>query len=145
MGVPVSTYGGLTFYGDDTRPVTYTIWKDGLKGWFDGVEMRHESIPRPNGNGDFDAPGYLGPRVITQTGLILAEDDPEAFETAMSALENMGSDGSKTEFAVQQANGTFGVLARRHGAPEIIIELYGTRARYRFQVWAPDPTKVLIP
>lgn len=141
MGVPISTYGGLTFYGDDTRPATYTIWKDGLKGWFSGVEMRHESIPRPNGDGDFDAPGRKGPRIITQTGLILADGDPEAFENAMSALGDMGSDGSKSEFAVQQATGTFGILARMHGEPEIIVELYGSRARYRFQLWAPLPAK----
>ena len=144
MGVPVSTYGGLTFYGDDTPTAVYTIWNDGLKG-FDGVEVRHEQIARPNGNGDFDAPGYLGPRIITQTGLILADGDPETYEDAIAALAEMGADGSIAEFTVELANGTFSVMARRHGDIEIVRELYGRRARYRFQLWAPDPTKVLIP
>lgn len=140
----IATLGGLTFVGDGSA-ATYTIERDGLKGWFDGVEMRHESIPRPLADGDFDSPGYLGPRLITLTGRILTNDDPAAFETAMAALDGLLADGSKDTFTVEQALGTYTAEVRRHGAPEIFIEVYGRRARYRLQLWAPDPAKVFVP
>lgn len=138
-----ATLGGLTFVGGEGA-ATYTIWEDGLNGWFEGVEMRRETIPRPNGNGDFDAPGYLGARYITLTGLILA-DDAAAFEAAMKALEDLLADGGMDTFAVEQETGTYTAQVRRHGSPEIAIEMWGKRARYRLQLWAPNPTKVLIP
>ena len=138
-----ATLGGLTFVGGGGA-ATYTIFRDGLKGWFEGVEMRRETIPRPNGNGDFDAPGYLGPRLITLSGFILTAD-ASAFEVAMKALEDLLADGGMDTFAVEQATGTYTAEVRRHGSPEIIIEVYGSRARYRLQLWAPDPTKVLLP
>lgn len=138
------TVGGLTFVAEDGTAATYSIDKDGLKGWFEGVEMRREVIARPNGNGDFDTPGFLGPRLITLSGLITA-GDAAAFETAMKALEDLLADGSMDTFAVEQATGTYTAQVRRHGTPEIIIEKYGVWARYRLEFWAPDPTKELVP
>jgi hypothetical protein len=140
----IATLGGLTFVGGGGA-ATYTIEDDGLKGWFEGVEMRRETIPRPNGDGDFDAPGHLGPRLITLTGLILTDDDPAAFEVAMKALEDLLADGGMGTFTVEQATGTYTSEVRRHGSPEVVIEMYGMQARYRLQLWAPDPTKVLLP
>jgi hypothetical protein len=139
-----ATLGGLTFVGGGGT-ATYTIDRDGLKGWFEGVEMRRETIARPNGDGDFDAPGYLGPRLITLTGLILTDDDPEAFEVAMKALEDLLADGGMDTFTVEQATGTYTAQVRRHGSPEIDLVAYGSTARYRLQLWAPDPTKELVP
>jgi hypothetical protein len=138
-----ATLGGLTFVGDGSA-ATYTLEK--LDGWFGGVEMRREMIPRPNSDGDFDSPGYLGGRVITLSGLILAADDAAAFETAMMALEDLLADGSMAEFAVTQAGGTYTAQVRRHGAPDIDASvLYGSVGRYQVQLWAPDPSKVLLP
>jgi hypothetical protein len=142
--MPNATLGGLTFVGDD-GPATYTIFRDGLKGWFEGVEMRREIVGRPNGNGDFPAPGRLGSRLVTLSGLILTADDPEAFEVAMAALEDLIADGGMDTLTVEQATGTYTLEVGRLGSPEIIIEVYGSRARYRLQLWAPDPTKVLVP
>jgi hypothetical protein len=139
-----ATLGGLTFVGGEGA-ATYTIWEDGLNGWFEGAEMRREKIARPNGAGDFPAPGYLGPRLITLTGLILTDNDPAAFEVAIKALEDLLADGSTDTFTVEQASGTYTAEVGRDGTPEIAIELYGTRARYRLQLWAPDPVKVLLP
>lgn len=135
----IATLGGLTFVGD-AGPATYTIEEGGLVGWFGGVEMRHESIPRPLGNGDFPAPGYLGSRIITLSGLILA-DNATDFENAIAALEEVLDDGSEGEFAVEQATGTFTVQVRMHGAPDIDPQVYGSVARYQLQLWAADPTK----
>jgi hypothetical protein len=138
-----ATLGGLTFVGGEGA-ATYTIWEDGLKGWFEGVEMRREVIPRPNSDGDFDAPGHLGPRYITLTGLVLA-DDTAAYEVALKALEDLLADGGIDTFTVEQESGTYTAEVRRHGSPEIVHEVWGKQARYRLQLWAPDPTKVLLP
>jgi hypothetical protein len=140
-----ATLGGLTFVGGEGA-ATYTIFRDrGLTGWFEGVEMRREIIARPLGNGDFPTPGRLGPRLITLSGFILTADDPAAFEVAMKALEDLLADGSMDTFTVEQATGTYTAEVGRIGTPEIIIEVYGSRARYRLQLWAPDPTKELLP
>lgn len=134
-----ATWNGLTFVGGGGA-ATYTL--ETLTGWWGGVEMRHDSIPRPSGPGEFDAPAFLSGRVITLTGLILADDDPEAFEDAMTALEDAGADGSKSEFAVAKAGGGRATAqARRHGAVDIADIVYGRHARYQLQLWAPDPTK----
>jgi hypothetical protein len=137
-----ATLDGLTFVGDGDA-ATYTI--ETFKGLFDGVEMRHETIPRPNGHGDFDSPGFLSGRLITLTGLILAADDPSAFEAAVFALEDLLADGSKSELSVELASGTYTYQVRRHGAPDIDPIVWGRSARYQLQLWAPDPTKVLVP
>ena len=137
-----ATWGGLTFVGDEGA-ATYTLEK--IIGWWGGVEMRHESTPRPNADGDFDSPAYLGGRVITLRGLIKADDDPAAFEAALAALDEAGDDGSKSEFTLEQASATYSVQARRHGTPDIDITVYGRSARYQLQLWAPDPTKELAP
>jgi hypothetical protein len=138
------TVGGLTFVSEDGSAPTYAIDKDGLKGWFEGVEMRREIIARPNGDGDFPTPGHLGPRLITLSGVITAGDDA-AFEVAMKALEDLLADGSMGTFSVEQATGTYTAEVGRVGSPEIIIEKYGVWARYRLEFWAPDPTKELVP
>jgi hypothetical protein len=140
-----ATLGGLTFVGG-AGAATYTIFRDGgLTGWFEGVEMRREIIPRPTGNGDFPTPGRLGSRLITLSGLVLTDDDPEAFEVAIKALEDLLADGDMDTFTVEQATGTYTAEVGRVGSPEIIIEVYGSLARYRLQLWAPDPTKELLP
>ena len=138
--MPNATLGGLTFVGDETA-ATYTLFRDGgLTGWFEGVEMRREKIARPNGNGYFSTPGFLGGRLITLSGLILTAD-ASAYELAMKALEDLLADGSTDTLAVEQETGTFTVEVGRDGEPQISHEVYGTRGRYRLQLWAPDPTK----
>jgi len=138
----LATWGGLTFVGDDSA-ATYTLEK--VIGWWGGVEMRHESTPRPNADGDFDSPAYLGGRVITLRGLILADDDPAAFEAALAALDEAGADGSKSEFTLEQAAATYSVQARRHGSLDFDPIVWGRRGRYQLQLWAPDPAKELVP
>jgi hypothetical protein len=134
----IATLGGLTFVGDGGT-ATYSIFPDGLRGWFDGVEMRREKIARAAAVGDFPAPGFLGPRLITISGLIRATSDVD-FENAMSALATLLDDGSMDDLVVEQATGTFSISVGRDGAPDIVIEVYGSVARYRLQLWAPDPT-----
>lgn len=136
----IATLGGLEFVGDGDDTATYTLDADGLGGWFGGVEMRHDTIPRPSSHGDFDAPGFLSGRIITLSGLILTADD-SAFEAAIKALEALLADGSAGELEVQQTSGTYTAEVRRHGAPDIAVVVYGRVGRYQLQFWSPDPRR----
>ena len=134
-----ATLGALTFVGDDSA-ATYTIEREGLKGWFDGADSRRESIPRPAAHGDFNVPTYLGGRIISISGLILATSTA-GYESAVSALSGLLADGSSDELSVTEDAGTLTATVRRHGAPEVIPQVYGKRARYRVQFWSPDPRR----
>jgi hypothetical protein len=141
-----ATLDGLEFVFAGSGDATYILdSNDGLKGWFEGVEMRHEVVERPTGHGDFDAPAFLGSRLITLNGWILTDSDDAAYEVAMKGLEDLLADGSMSEFAVEQATGTYTCQVRRHGSPELDMVVYGRSARFQLQLWAPDPTKVLLP
>jgi hypothetical protein len=117
---------------------------DTLRGWWDGVEIRREKIARPVGDGDFPSPGRLGSRLITMTGQIHATTDA-GFETAMNALAGLLSDGSMGDLVVTQATGVFTISVGMDEAPQIVPEVYGELARYRMQLWAPDPTITEVP
>jgi hypothetical protein len=135
-----ATLGGLTFVGD-AGAATYTIDRDGgLKGWFDGVDSRHESIPRPASHGDFDVPTYLGGRIIILSGLVRASS-ASAYETALAGLSGLLADGSSATFTVTQAAGTLTATVRRNSAPDVQHVVYGALARYQLQLWAPDPRR----
>lgn len=136
-----ATLGTLEFVADGTLG-TYTL--EEIIGWWGGVEMRHASTPRPNSDGDFDAPGYKSGRLITLRGHVNTSTD-SAFETAMQALEDVLADGSKSALTVEQASGTYEIQVRRHGSPDINVLVYGRAASFQLQLWAPAPDKELVP
>jgi hypothetical protein len=133
------TLGGLTFVGG-AGAATYTIDSDGLKGWLDGVQSRRESAPRPVGHGEFETPTFLGGRLVTLSGLVLASSDA-GFEAAIADLTGLLADGSAAEMSVAQASGTLTATVRRAGAPDIQVLVYGETARYQVQLWAADPRR----
>lgn len=136
-----ATLDTLEFVADGSSGA-YTL--EDIIGWWGGVEMRHASTPRPNGHGDFDSPAYQSGRLVTLRGQVHATTDA-SFEAALQALENVLADGSKSALTVEQASTTYTLQVRRHGAPDIRILVYGRVASFQLQLWAPDPTKELVP
>lgn len=136
-----ATLGGLTFRADDA-PATYTLAK--ITGWWGGADFRHETTPRPTSDGDFDAPVTKGGLILSPEGQVHASGAVE-FEDAVAALEDLLGDGSMDTLTVYQANGTYAVEVRRHGGLSLDVIAYGRLARYQFQLWAPNPAKVLVP
>jgi hypothetical protein len=136
-----ATLGGLEFRGDG-ESATYTLID--IPGWWGGSDFRHETNPRPNGRGDFDAPVFEGGRIITLQGQVHTSSN-SGFESALADLEELLGDGSMGTLTVVQALGTYTIGVRRHGKPDIETLLYGRLARYQVQLWAPDPEKVLAP
>jgi hypothetical protein len=140
----VATVGGLTFSGDGST-ATYTLDSDGLKGWWvGGTSMRREYVDRPNQHGQFSTPGYLSGRIVTLSGQVQA-DDPEAFEDALEALGALLEDGDSDTLTVTSASGVRTAEVARYGEPMVRVLVYGSVAEYQFQLWAPDPTRVVVP
>jgi hypothetical protein len=140
-----ATVGGLTFIGHEGA-ATYTIAEDGLKGWFvGGAAMRREYVDRPNHHGQFATPGYLSGRIVEISGKVLVNDDPEAFEDALDALDALLADGGSDTLTVTTPKGAKTAVVSRYGEPQLRIVVYGSVAEYQIQLWAPDPEKVVVP
>ncbi|MGW9587502.1 hypothetical protein [Microbacterium sp. NPDC055455] len=132
----LATINGLEFVGDGASG-TYTISANGLIGWFEGVGVRNEQIPRPISDGVFDSPGYLTGRLITLQGLVLASSDA-AFEAALGALGDIPV-LDLTEFVVTTGAGSKAAMVRRVDKPDVSFDVWGRSAAYRLSLFAPDP------
>lgn len=140
----LATLESLTIHKDGGGPIIGQ--PDGIKGWWGGVSFRHESVDKPVGHGQFDAPAYRGPRLLNvEAQIFLPSYDEAAFESLMELVETVLDDGSMGTFAVHQSAGVYGVDVRRHDITDIVIVKYGRLARFQLPLWAPDGTKVLIP
>jgi hypothetical protein len=130
----LATVDGLDFIGDGSA-ATYTLSE--LVGWFEGVGVRNERIPRPIGDGEFDSPGFLSGRLITLQGLVLASSEA-AFEAALEALSDIPV-RDLVEFTVTTAVGTKAAMVRRADKPDVSVNVWGQSAAYRLALFAPDP------
>lgn len=127
---------GLEFVGG-SGDATYTM--DSITGWLDGVETKQERIDRPSDDGEFDVPGYLAGRMVSITGLILADTDA-GYEQAIAALAAIPAT-ELSELTVVTALGSTSAMVRRSGKPDIAPVVYGQSARFRVQFWAADPRR----
>lgn len=129
---------GLMFCGDD-RDATYTIERDGLRGWFSGVGSRSDARNREIGHGMFPAPTYLDGRVITLEGHIFA-DSTIGFQVAVSRLESALAAGGTGVMTVQAEHTTWADVAR-YGTPDVSVLVPGRVGRYQAQFLAFDPRR----
>jgi hypothetical protein len=127
---------GIEFIGDE-GPATFTIDRSGASGLLDGVSVRGERPDRPNADGAFDAPAYLGARSGSITGLIHA-DSAAAYETAVRQLTGIPPRALSTMVA-ELALGDVSLEARRVGSVEVRHLVYGSLGRYMVSWNAPDP------
>lgn len=65
--------GDLVFTrGVDHHRTGFVILDKGFKGWWGGVSFRREALDRPFAHGRFNVPGYMGERLISLKGVIMA-------------------------------------------------------------------------
>lgn len=131
--------GGLTFDGAE-KDVEFSVFRDGLRGWFESVSVRRESIPRPSAHGEFPARGYRGGRMITLTGRIFS-NSPADQEHKFDRLNGLLGDGQTGRLVVDNAGSSRWADVQLDGEPEITQRMYGEFADYRLQLWAIDPLK----
>lgn len=120
--------------GDTDSPYLLT----GIRGWFDGVDMRRDKTPRPRQRGMFRSDGYQGGRVVSLELEVRTESRAEQHD-ALLVLAALLADGSYSTLTVEEAGDTWSIEVGRDGEPDVIIDLYGVLATVRLQFWAPDP------
>lgn len=133
-----ATLGALDFIGDGSAAV-YTIGRNGLIGWFEGVSTRGEQVPVPGADGIFDTPQYRTGRLITLSGLVRASSDT-AFEAALTALSAIPTRTLST-FTVTTDAGATTAQVRRVDKPDMAVSAFGSSGAYQLSLLAPDPNR----
>lgn len=84
------TLDGQIIHGLDR----FGLWKiNSMEGWDETPGEKSNSEPRPLSDGDFDAPVFYGPRLVTLNGRLSARSPGDAFtarERLTSLLRNPG-------------------------------------------------------
>ncbi len=134
--------GGITFHGvhaDMTSGPHFVIQE--MSGWDESPDMRRDTEDRPLQHGAFDAPGYLGARTISISGVILGQS-PTDLQRAVRRLNGLLADGGSAVMTVHDALGSLWARVRRASAPA--VKVHGEDAAvadYQVQFWAPDPRR----
>ncbi|GAA5198506.1 hypothetical protein [Microbacterium jejuense] len=126
-------FAGLEFVGDGGA-ATFTLGRNGLVGWFEGVGTRGEQTARSVADGDHVSPAFLTGRLITLTGLVLGAST-EAALSALSALPRR----TLGQFAVESDDSDTWALVRRLDKPDISVDAWGSAVSYQLRLYAPDP------
>jgi hypothetical protein len=131
-----ATFGGLTFSNAATGG-GFTLAT--LDGWYSGAPVRSEVENRPNADGGFGVTRvYKGARVVTQTGLILAESVADPLWSAFSALQ---ANGAPSDYTVTDPAGTLSLIGATLAAPPEITTAVDGLAQYMLQIVGRDPVK----
>lgn len=117
----------------------YVLDQDGIKGVWEGVDVRREDTPRPLAHGSFDAPVFLAARVIPVSGHISARSGAELVHE-MNRLTGLLAGGGTGRLSLDDDTGTT-YLDVRLGAATQITQLDATTARFLVTFWAPDPRR----
>ena len=109
--------GATTIHGAawpaSARPTGLFVGKgeDAFSGWDDGAAVRSESIPIPNGHGEFDVPVLNGARSVSIDGLAIADSEAELGHLR-SQVVGVGADGSRFLLTVEHQGQTLWAYAR---------------------------------
>ena len=131
--------GGLSFHGGE-GDVRFTVESDGLKGWFESVDVRRQDTDRPSSHGSFRAPTFRTGRVVSLAGLVRT-DSPATQEAAMRQVSSLLGNGQEGRLTVEGPLGVTWADVVLNAAPEVRMLAYGTTARYRLEFWAHDPRR----
>lgn len=131
-----STISGLTF---STVSATHSFGN--LEGWHSGPPADPTVERRPNADGAFgSARDYKTPRIITQSGLLIADTFDEALVNLWPPFAALQGDGVPLPFTVTDASGAKTCIVTVVGVPAI-TPLGGGLASYVLQMIARDPVK----
>lgn len=113
---------------------------DKLEGWFSGVDVRRNEVPRPQAFGSFSTPGYGSSRVVSVSGLCYATsaDQLNYFGDTLTGLLGSGAEGT---VLVDMPWGTTTAVGRLASAPQFDVLVWGEIASYQIQFWCPNPRK----
>lgn len=117
----------------------FVLDQDGIRGVWEGVDVRREDTSRPLSHGSFDAPVFLASRVIPVSGHVSARTSAELVH-AMSSLTGLLAGGGSGRLVLEDDSGTTSMDVRL-GAATQITQLDATTAEFLVTFWAPDPRR----
>lgn len=121
----------------------HTIWhvldQDGIKGVWEGVDVRREDTARPLAHGSFDAPVFLASRVIPVSGHFSTRTPAELVHE-MNRLTGLLAGGQSGRLSLDDDTGTTWMDVRLGGATQV-TQLDATTAQFLVTFWAPDPRR----
>ena len=134
--------GGLVFedFPSDLSQ-GFVISPNGWSGWDEGVDVRRDEKVRPVSHGAFDAVGYLGARVVTIAGNIIASS-PVELEHMRARLTGLLADGSTGRLVVDSDMGSTWADVRLASRTSVKVSgASGMEAEFQISFWAPDMRK----
>jgi hypothetical protein len=133
--------GDLVFRGGEGSE-GFFLGEKGLKGWFGGVDARGDSESRASGDGDFDIPSFLAPRVITLEGLCHSGSEKQQ-ERHNDQLSGLFGSGVVQRVHVESTKGTTWADGKLSLGTSPVFEpiLWGSVAEYALSVKFNRPQK----
>lgn len=136
LGGKTVTLGSLLLGAVDSAGVAWTINPDGLQGW-DSPDVRSQYVDRQADHGAWAGATYLGPRVITLTGTIVAPNLP-ALDAAMDQL---AAAASLTDTTLTVNETTPRQCTVRRSGRVLMQPVTDRIATYSVLLTAPDPRR----
>lgn len=129
--------GKLTFTSNMGTKPYYTLDPDAVIGWTDGVNVRRDTTARPTGWGDFPERGYKSSRMITLTGLAVANTSAELHKMRDDFMGILNHGGYE-EIQITNSYGSRYASVALEG-PNNWIQQLDNVATWKMDLYAPDP------
>lgn len=123
----------------DHHNTWHVLDQDGIKGVWEGVDVRREDTARPLAHGSFDTQGFLASRVIPISGHI-STGSPTELVHEMNRLTGLLSDGQNGRLTLEDDASTTWIDVRLGGATQV-TQLDSTTAKFLVTFFAADPRR----
>lgn len=134
--------GEVVFHGQENVAGSgFYVEQGGFSGWEEGTAPRLTEIFRPQAHGMFDLPVFQGARVVTISGVAVAESSAALAHMA-AQITGLLADGSSERVFVHE-NGLDTWASARLGARTKFSPIFGAGkyANYELTLWCPNPRK----
>lgn len=129
--------GDLTFQGGGGQDGFY-IRGEGLGGLLDGVDVRRDSVDRPNADGVFSASTYLTPRVVVIGGDCVA-GSAEKLDHYASRLKVLQATRGEFRVVFDMPGKTLWGDAHLSDRPTFVPTIWGVLAEWDIELQFDDP------
>jgi len=132
------TFAGHTFDGGDT-PGDDLL--ESLEGWFDGTEVRSETLARQQAHGDFEVSSWHGGRIVSAVVSRRCYSDAEAGTTRREFAALLAGGGFDDLTVVEADGHTTSARVRLNGRTLVRWFPHSQRVRAVVGLYAPDPLR----
>ena len=130
--------GSVTLNGFATTG--FIIARDGFVGWDESTSTKRDSVVIPQAHGSYPVPGFRDVRVLTVTGICLA-DSEQQLQLFGAQLTGTGADGNAVRVTVDHAGSTTWADGYLDGDTKFSMFAAGQAANFAIAMWFPNPRK----